>query len=318
MPPATSGRIRPSRQRPRRRRPIPCAPSAPGAVTATAVGSTQVNLSWGAATDNVAVTIYRVERCTGAACTNFAEIGTTAGLTFSDPGRTASTTYRYQVRAGDAAGNLGPYTAIATATTPAASDTVAPSAPGAVTATAVGSTQVNLSWGAATDNVAVTIYRVERCTGAGCTTFSEIGTATGLTYGDTGLSASTTYRYQVRAGDAAGNLGPYTAIATATTGTVGPPPSGLMAAYAFDEGAGTTVSDASGNGNTGTIAGATWTTQGRYGGALTFNGTSNLVAIPSSPSLNVTTAMTLEGWVYPTAAQSGWRTIMQKETTRIS
>ena len=78
---------------------------------------------------------------------------------------------------------------------------------GAVTATAVGSTQVNLSWGAATDNVAVTIYRVERCTGAGCTTFSEIGTATGLTYGDTGLSASTTYRYQVRAGDAAGNLG---------------------------------------------------------------------------------------------------------------
>ena len=49
---------------------------------------------------------------------------------------------------------------------------VAPSAPGAVTATAVSSTQVNLSWGAATDNVAVTIYRVERCTGAGCTTFS--------------------------------------------------------------------------------------------------------------------------------------------------
>ena len=259
------------------------------------------------------MTIYRVERCTGAGCTTFSEIGTTAGLTFSDPGRTASTTYRYQVRAGDAAGNLGPYTAIATATTPAASDTVAPSAPGAVTATAVGSTQVNLSWGAATDNVAVTIYRVERCTGAGCTTFSEIGTATGLTYGDTGLSASTTYRYQVRAGDAAGNLGPYTAIATATTGTVGPPPSGLMAAYAFDEGAGTTVSDASGNGNTGTIAGATWTTQGRNGGALTFNGTSNLVAIPSSASLTVTTGMTLEGWVYPTAAQSGWRTIMQKE-----
>ena len=129
------------------------APSAPGAVTATAVSPTQVDLSWGAATDNVGVTVYRVERCTGAGCTTFSEIGTATGLTFSDPGRTASTTYRYQVRAGDAAGNLGPYTAIATATTPAAPDTVAPSAPGTVTATAVSSTQVNLSWGAATDNV---------------------------------------------------------------------------------------------------------------------------------------------------------------------
>ena len=52
-------------------------------------------------------------------------------------------------------------------------DTVAPSAPGAVTATAISATQVDLSWGAATDNVAVTIYRIERCTGVGCTTFSR-------------------------------------------------------------------------------------------------------------------------------------------------
>ena len=47
---------------------------------------------------------------------------------------------------------------------------------------------------------------------------------------------------------------------------------GLVAAYAFDEGSGTTVGDASGNGNTGTTGTATWTTSGKYGNALIFNG----------------------------------------------
>ena len=41
--------------------------------------------------------------------------------------------------------------------------------------------------------------------------------------------------------------------------------SGLVAAYSFNEGAGTTLTDRSGNGNTGTIVGAAWTTAGKYG-----------------------------------------------------
>ena len=102
-----------------------------------------------------------------------------------------------------------------------------------------------------------------------------------------------------------------TAISVTTPST--PPATGLVAAYSFNEGTGTTVADASGNKNTGSITGATWTTQGRSGGALSFNGTSNLVLIPSSASLNVSAAMTLEAWIYPTASQSGWRTIMQRE-----
>src|SRR5262249_21991041 len=48
-------------------------------------------------------------------------------------------------------------------------DTTPPSAPGTLTATAVGTSQINLAWGAATDNVGVTGYHVERCQGAGCT-----------------------------------------------------------------------------------------------------------------------------------------------------
>ena len=50
--------------------------------------------------------------------------------------------------------------------------------------------------------------------------------------------------------------------------------SGPVAAYGFNEGAGTTAADATGNGRTGTLTSATWTTAGRFGGALTFNGTS--------------------------------------------
>src|SRR5258705_8695526 len=88
--------------------------------------------------------------------------------------------------------------------------------------------------------------------------------------------------------------------------------SGLVAAWNFNEGTGKTVADASGNNNTGTISGATWSTLGRFGNALTFNGTSNLVVINSSASLNVTTGMTLSAWVFPTAAQSGWRTVMER------
>ena len=97
-------------------------------------------------------------------------------------------------------------------------DSQPPSAPGTLTATAVSGTQINLSWGPATDNVGVTGYRVERCQGTGCTNFAQIATPAGTTYNDnTGLAPSTTYRYQVRATDGAGNLGPYSNIASATT-----------------------------------------------------------------------------------------------------
>ena len=98
-------------------------------------------------------------------------------------------------------------------------------------------------------------------------------------YKDTSVAASTSYSYRVRATDAAGNLSPYSNTASATTPAA---PSGLVAAYGFDEGSGTTVTDASGNGNNGTIANATWATTGKYGKALQFNGTSALVTIPDA------------------------------------
>jgi YD repeat-containing protein len=59
---------------------------------------------------------------------------------------------------------------------------------------------------------------VERCQGAGCSTFTQIGTPATAGYGDTGLITSTSYSYRVRATDAAGNLSSYSGVASATTG----------------------------------------------------------------------------------------------------
>ena len=94
--------------------------------------------------------------------------------------------------------------------------------------------------------------------------------------------------------------------------TVQTNPTGLVAAYSFDEGSGPTATDVSGSGNHGTLTGATWTTAGKFGGALAFNGSSSWVTVPDAPSLDFTTSMTLEAWVYPTKATT-WSTILMKE-----
>ena len=88
---------------------------------------------------------------------------------------------------------------------------------------------------------------------------------------------------------------------------------GLVAAYGFNEGTGSsTVADASGNGNNGTLSGATWTASGKYGGALVFNGASALVTINDAASLHLTTAMTLEAWVNPSTVDNAWRDVIYK------
>ena len=135
----------------------------------------------------------------------------------------------------------GSYSATAALTSPApwimqlvafrtpGGDTTPPTAPGNLTATASG-IQINLSWTASTDNVGVTGYLVERCLGAGCSTFAQIATPTTTTYSDTGLGAGS-YSYRVRATDAAGNLSPYSNVATGVIPDAQPPtaPSGLTA-----------------------------------------------------------------------------------------
>ena len=86
----------------------------------------------------------------------------------------------------------------------------------------------------------------------------------------------------------------------------------LVAALAFNEGTGPTAADASGSGNVGTLTGASWIAGGRYGGALSFDGTNDWVTVADAASLDLTTGMTLEAWVRPSAI-NGWETVLLKE-----
>jgi glycopeptide antibiotics resistance protein len=87
----------------------------------------------------------------------------------------------------------------------------------------------------------------------------------------------------------------------------------LVAAYNFDEAAGTILTDVSSHGNTGRVPeGARWT-EGRYRGALAFQGLGDVVIVPHSASLALTDALTLEAWINPTTASRGWRAVLQKE-----
>lgn len=204
-------------------------PSAPSSPSATAASNSQINLAWTASTDNVAVTNYLIERCTGASCTTFAQIGTATGLAYNDTGLAASTTYRYRIRAADANTNMSAYSSIVSATTTVSgADVTPPTAPTSLSATSAGS-QINLGWTASTDNVAVTAYLVERCQGSGCSNFLEIGSSGSTTYADTNTTAGLTYRYRVRARDAANNRSSYCNIASATQASPPTTPTGLTA-----------------------------------------------------------------------------------------
>src|SRR5229473_3316103 len=195
-------------------------PTAPGNLTATASGPVQINLSWTAATETGGtISQYLIERCTGATCSNFVQVGTSATTTFNDTGLTASTSYNYRVRATDASNNLGPFSNTASATTPAN----APTAPTNLTAAAAGPVQINLSWGASTESGGtISQYLIERCAGVNCgntpSSFAQVGTSATTAFSDTtGLLGSTTYNYRVRAMDTANNTGPYSNVAAATT-----------------------------------------------------------------------------------------------------
>ena len=89
--------------------------------------------------------------------------------------------------------------------------------------------------------------------------------------------------------------------------------SSLVAAYTFNEASGSSVVDGSANGNNGTITGASRTNSGKYGRALSFNGTSNWVTIADAGVLDLSTQMTIEAWVYPTSLGSPSRSVVVKE-----
>ena len=126
---------------------------------------------------------------------------------------------------------------------------------------------------------------------------------------NTAGAANGAYELTARARDAAGNA---TTSAPVRVNVSNAAPSSLIAAYGFNEGGGVVAGDLSGHGLNGSLSGAAWTSAGRYGGALQFDGTNDLVTVADHALLDLTDGMTIEAWVRPTSLVD-WKTIVLKE-----
>lgn len=159
--------------------------------------------------------------------TSIRAIATLVLLVVTLPSLAASVTYEHDVRgrlsrATYSDGTIVEYQYDANGNRTAASvtqpnDTSPPSVPSGLTAAAVSPTQIDLSWTASTDVVGVTGYDLQRCTGSGCTSFSQIAAPTGTSYSDTERSPNTNYTYRVRARDVAGNPSGYSVSVSVMT-----------------------------------------------------------------------------------------------------
>jgi len=140
-------------------------------------------------------------------------------------------------------------------------------------------------------------------------------TGSGPTYSlswNTSTASNGSHTLSARARDVSNNTAVATNVSVTVSNTVS---SGLLAAYSFNAGSGTTTVDSSGNGLTGTISGASWTSGGRYGNALSFNGTNSYVNLGNPTVLKGTGSMTWAAWVKATATPSDDGDIISKSNS---
>jgi hypothetical protein len=178
-----------------------------------------------------------------------------------------------------------------------------PAAPTNLVASTATSTSIGLTWTDNSNNESgFVIQRSTSSTG----TFTPVITVGANTtfYTDTNLASNTTYYYQVLATNNLGNSAP-TNTASAKTFNVYNP-AGLVGYWNFDEGTGTTATDITANGHTGTITGEVNWTAGEINTALNFHGTGHAesaVTVPNAASLQFTAtqSFTISAWVNPAA-----------------
>ena len=177
------------------------APSIPAGLGTSVFSVTSFTLTWAAATDDVKVTGYEIFK-------DGVSLGTTTALLRAVTALVPNTAYAMTVRARDAAGNWSDQSAPFTVTT--LPDTVAPAVPAGLVSSAITATGFTLKWTAATDNIKVTGYDVQRDA-------TVLGTVTTTSIAVTGLSPAAAYAMTVRARDAAGNVSDWSSPLTVTT-----------------------------------------------------------------------------------------------------
>jgi fibronectin type III domain protein len=165
-------------------------PAPPTSLTATAIAPGQVYLSWASSSPNL--TGFALQRkIAGGAWTSLGMVGgSTTG--YVDSGLQSNTIYSYRVRAVNNVA-VSDWSDEAVVWTPL----VPPAAPSGLTATAISSSQINLSWTVnSTNETAVTVWRK---TGGGSFARVAVLAPGSASYSDTGLSSGTSYTYEVRA-----------------------------------------------------------------------------------------------------------------------
>ena len=277
------------------------APSTPTGLTVVDQTQVQLGARWRASTDQRGVAGYDLYLDGRLVATPTTTSGTASNLA-------CGTSHKLAVDAFDLAGNRSGKATITGSTSPcilSPSDILPPSQPSGLTVASRGVSTVALSWGSSVDNFEVAGYRVYRNN-------VLVGSTQATSFTVTGLDCGTLYDLAVDAYDYAGNSSAKSSLASQTLACAAP--TGLVAAFSFNDGTGTTAGDSSGKGNAGVTSGTSWSSLGHNSGALSFNGSNSWVTVADTPSLDLSGGMTLEAWVYPTAL-GAWRTALIKEDT---
>jgi Concanavalin A-like lectin/glucanases superfamily/Putative esterase len=277
-----------------------------------AAGTTQTTLSL--TTNENATCRYATSSgvAYGSMPNTFATTGGTAHSA-TRTGLTNGSSYSFFVRCQDPTGNANTYDFTIAFSVAQPADTTPPvRSNGSPAGTlAAGTTQATLSL--TTNENATCRYATSSGVAYGSmpNTFATTGgTAHSTTV--TSLNNGSSYSFLVRCQDSTGNAN--TNDFTIAFSVAQSADAGLVAAYGFNEGAGTSAADASGRGHTGVVSGALWTAAGRFGNALSFDGVNDMVTVADSALLDLTTGMTLSAWVFPTAHGNGvWRNVLIKE-----
>lgn len=255
-------------------------PAAPGALTATAFGANQINLTWTANSTNAGA--FLIERSSNNVTFSLIDYVGADVTNYADTGLSAATTNYYRVRAKNTGGDSD-YSNVASATTLTASPLAAP---GGLTATP-GYAKVALRWNA---SAGAANYNVKSSTTSGGPYTTIAGTSV-TNYTDTGLINGTTYYYVVSSVSGGGE-GTNSVQVSAT-------PSGMpIAHYRFDFNS----LDSSGNGNHGVPVGGLLYGDPQVGAnSAQFDGTSSFIEITRVIATNFTVAV----WIRTTNTGTG-------------
>ena len=229
---------------------IAAPPVAPNNLGATAISTSQINLSWTASsTPGVVYDVFR-STTSGFTPSSANQIATATGTVYSDTGLAVNTTYYYVVEASNASGTSAPTPQVS------ASTITIPAAPTNLTATAASPSQINLDWTASvTSGVTYTVLR------NGTAIANNL---TGTTYTDSNLTSGTAYSYTVEAVNAAGTspASNTTSTTTLAAGCTTNCSSDVLAISAGGPAAGNFAADGDFNGGNASATGAVINTSG--------------------------------------------------------